>query len=248
MSGKSILQLLRAAILIFTALILLVTRLHPLFHPGYKKFCEVTKRVPISYLTNICAVASILMFSFGAFMCLRSIMSKSDVNEGALQKIYTRLISDFLSVNLTMSTGYWFLYFYKREFLGCAKGSEYFKVNKVLSYCDHTLPPMINLLEAFFVRGNFKLISLFIAITAGLLYYTLIIAVYHYHNVWPYSLFNGRSYVEIIGILILYQTVGIIMSFITFCVIKGIRGPKENKKRKDIELEQSSNAAKKLFK
>lgn len=222
MFHKNSLKVIRATILICAAIIILTARIHPLTQPGYKKFCEITKRVQITYLTNICAVTSILMFSVGAAVSIRSVFFKHDSHKCILEVVYIRAVSDFLSANITMAIGYWYLYFYDQRLLGGPEGSEYFKVNAILSHMDHALPPILNLTEAYLVEASFEFSSLIFAFIILLLYYTLIATVHHYNGVWPYNLFNNKSYLKVFMILAVYLMIGTITSFLALFVFKKI--------------------------
>lgn len=223
MFKKRNIHLMRAFTLICVAIILLAARIHPLTQPGYKIFCITTKRAQVTYLTNICAVMSILMFSFGACLSLRTIFLKSDAERGIIQIAYMRVISDFLSVNLTMAMGYWYLYFYNRKLLRGYEKSNDFRMNTLLSHLDHTLPPIFNLLEAYLMKGDFIFHSFFTSLIIGVLYFILIARFHYYKEVWPYELFRGKSYTEVLLIMIVYIMIGTMTSFSFLFMFNKIR-------------------------
>lgn len=234
MLTKNNYKFIRVAVLLSAALILFISRIYPLFQSGYNKYCELTKRVPVTYLTNICAVSSIIIFLFGAFISFQSRFLRGNPNARMLQIAYTRMLSDLLSVNLTMAMGYWYLYFYNKELVAGSEGSEYFEVNALLSHLDHTFPPILNLSEAYLTGGTFRVSSLLVALTAGILYYSLIIMVHHYKKVWPYKLLNNKSYPKVLIIIIIYLGVGTIMSILVMFVFQKIRNFFHSRKYKDV--------------
>lgn len=233
---KKHLRYIRAAYLSSAIIIILAARIHPLSQPGYKKFCEITNRVQITYFTNINAVISILLFSFGVIVTIGpGVFKLGSTSQTFLQISYMRLVSDLLSMNLSMAVVYWYLFFRRRDLLGEEpKGLKYFRPNIMLSRLDHALPPILNLLESFFVSGNFRMSSLVTALTINVLYYTLIVVIHYYKKVWPYRFFNHRSYLLVFIMLVGCLMIGIISSYLFLSIFQKIRKYMKNQNQEHI--------------
>ncbi|KRH92161.1 hypothetical protein M153_10624000732 [Pseudoloma neurophilia] len=223
MEKRYLIRILRCSILFSSALILLAARIYPLFDYDYIEYVRITNRIPLAYLTNICAVESILLFTFGAInLILKSFIKDNHIINMSVW-IYYKLISDLLSLNITMSFGYWYLMFYDPDLVAGTNKDVDFKGNAFFSFADHTLPPIVNLIEAYFVRARFTISSIIVGLKMGVAYFTHIAIVHHLKGQWPYKLFNGKSYPMVFVYVIIYLAIGTFGAFLCLYLFKKIQ-------------------------
>lgn len=231
----------RISYLTISASLLLFARIFPFFKDGYKEYVEITNRVRISYLTNICAIESSLLAIFGAsFLIIQRLQqrksskkqSQNERNEDSIRRIswaftikkmkriYFWCIANLCSLNCTMAVSYWLLFFYDKEMIEKTNDKTNYSSSKFLSLTDHTLPALINLSEAFIIKSKYDLTSFITSLVLAVLYFTLIVIVNRIYGTWPYGMFLNKSYFTILMMVIAFLSTG---NLVTFLLLKLFR-------------------------
>lgn len=218
----------RFVILFGSAMILLYARIYPLFQQDYAKCVQLTKRIPITYLTNICAVEFILISFFGAYIMIQKYRNKKNSygnsNTHKLEKIYKFLNSHVLALNAAMSEGFWFLHFYNKSLLDKKIHDECkFDIPFIISFFDHTIPFFINIIELYFLRPTFTAKNIISSIVISVIYFTLISIVHKIKHVWPYDLFKHKTYLMVFCLVMIYLLFGVLSSFIIHYVFSKMK-------------------------
>lgn len=174
------------------------------------------------YITNIVGFLSLICFLFGLSVRLIIIMAKYEsmkircYNEKkmrSLKKHYTLMLPVLLSLNTTVTLSYWFFVFYDKESVVAKMPGTNYETNSFIKLCLHFFPFVVVLSESLFSHARFSISDVFVVISIMVSYYTLICGYYIKYHMWPYGIFNNKTYLAILLIIIACAAVGFMLSF-----------------------------------
>lgn len=224
--------MIRSAVLFLGCFLIIFGIVDCLSSVEYKSYVRANGAARYVYLTNICAYVSIVCFTFGLVLRIGKVITAKRYffarlttlrKQLVLRRCYVSVLPFMLTVNSTVMSGYWYLFFTDQDSIVTREPGTDHKPNTFINLCQHFVPWIVTLIEALFVRARYTVRTFAAVVVFAVLYYTLI-RTYHAHSgKWPYKFFNGQSYTKVLVLVCVFALAGLVIAFTILKVHEFVR-------------------------